>query len=217
VSALGTRLYDLVLERTERAGLTKWRCELLAPLQGRVLEIGAGTGHNLPFYPSAVTELVLVEPDRHMRRRLAIRMRELHIPVAVVPTGAETLPYPDATFDAVVITLVLCSVRDPAAVLSEVRRVLCPSGKLIVIEHVGAEPASRVAELQTRIEPLWRRLAGNCHLTRDTAAQLGRAGFDTSTLLAENLPSAPSLIRSAVRGSLGLRPADHQGSEPHSC
>jgi len=202
VSVASAYLYDLVLTATEAAGLRQWRRELLAPLAGRVLEVGAGTGHNLALYPPGVTELDLVEPDRHMRRRLGARMSQLHVPVTVTAAEAETLPYPDGIFDAVVVTLVLCTVRDPVAVLAELRRVLRPDGQLAIIEHVGAPPGTRTARAQALAEPLWRRIAGNCHLTRDTATTLDEAGFDVSTLAHSTLPAAPSLLRPAIRGLL---------------
>jgi SAM-dependent methyltransferase len=205
VSRVTAALYDRALRRVERAGLGLWRRELLSGLSGRVLEIGAGTGANLDLYPPTVTELVLAEPDPHMRRRLAARAARCGRRASVTAAAGEHLPYPDAHFDAAVSTLVLCSVDDPAAVLRELRRVLRPDGSLVLIEHVRAEPASRRARWQRRLEPAWRRLAGNCHLTRDTAGTLAAASFDLSALVADEMAEAPGIVRPVIRGVLTLR------------
>ncbi|HLI52739.1 MAG TPA: class I SAM-dependent methyltransferase [Acidimicrobiales bacterium] len=202
MNRLAAALYDRALAGVEEAGLRRWRRELLSGLSGRVIEIGAGTGANLDLYPPAVSGLVLVEPDRNMRRRLSARAARHRLTVEVVPDAAEHLPFPDGCFDAAVSTLVLCSAGDPAAVLRELRRVLRPGGTLVVIEHVGAGSGGTRARWQRRIEPAWKRLAGNCHLTRDTAAALADAGFDTSTLVAEDMPRAPGIVRPTIRGVL---------------
>jgi ubiquinone/menaquinone biosynthesis C-methylase UbiE len=209
VNRLAAALYDRALAGTESAGLARWRRGLLAELAGRVLEIGAGTGRNLDHYPAAVTELVLAEPDPHMRHRLQRRAAGSTLPVRVVDASAEDLPFPDGRFDAVVSTLVLCSVRHPQRAAAELRRVLGANGQLVVIEHVAAAPGSRRARWQARLEPAWKRAAGNCHLTRDTASTLVRAGFDPSGLQAEDLPRVPPVLRPSIRGRLataGLPP-----------
>jgi ubiquinone/menaquinone biosynthesis C-methylase UbiE len=204
MNRLVAALYDRAMANLEAAGLSQWRRELLSPLQGRVLEIGAGTGRNLEMYPAAVTELVLAEPDRHMRARLESRARGARPSVEVIEAPAEALPFPDGHFDAAVSTLVLCSVQDPSRAASELRRVIRPGGRLVVIEHVGAEPGSRRARWQAGIEPVWKRVAGNCHLTRNTAATLSEAGFDVAPLKAESMPKAPAVVRPTVRGYLPM-------------
>lgn len=203
MNRLGAALYDRVMENLEARRLGEWRRELLSPLSGRVLEIGAGTGRNLDWYPPAVTELVLTEPDPHMRERLQARARAAGIPLRVIGARAEELPFRDGHFNVVVSTLVLCSVRQPTRVAAELRRVLGEDGHLVVIEHVVAATASSASRWQALIEPVWRRVAGNCHLTRDTAATLGRAGFDTSGLRDEKLPEAPGVVRHMIHGQLG--------------
>ncbi len=139
--------YDRSLKRTEEAGLGEMRRRLLADAAGRVVEIGAGTGVNLDLYPEAVTELVLVEPDPHMAKRLRARLAASSRRATVLEAPAERLPHPDSSFDLAVATLVLCTVPDPAATLAELRRVLVPGGRLALIEHVRAEdpatPAGR--------------------------------------------------------------------------
>jgi len=207
VNRLAAYLYDSVTAGVEAAGLSAWRAELLAGLEGRVLEVGAGTGHNLAAYPPAVSALVLAEPDAGMRARLRSRAARAGRPTSVVAAAAEALPFPAGSFDAAVSTLVLCSVRDPAASVGELRRVLRPGGQLVVVEHVAGPAGSRQAGWQRRVEPLWRHLAGNCRLTRDTAATLA-AGFDTSTLRREDMARAPFLVRPTVRGVLDRRGDD---------
>lgn len=196
-------LYDPLTSGAEAAGLATWRQELLAPLAGTVLEIGAGTGRNLPHYPPAVTRLVLTEPDAAMRSRLCRAMTAVAAPppeVEVLDAPADRLPLPDASVDAVVSTLVLCSVDRPSAALAEIKRVLRPGGRLALVEHVAADAASSTAGWQRRAEPVWRRLAGGCRLTRPTGATLIEAGFTTDEVAADHLPGAAAVLKPALRG-----------------
>ena len=140
-------VYDRMLAGTERAGLMEMRRELLADASGRVLELGAGTGHNLECYTDAVTELVMTEPDPHMARRLRERLASQGRSVAaasVVEASAEDLPFDDGSFDTVVATLVFCTVEDPPRAVAEARRVLVEGGTLLYLEHVRAQ-SSRLA------------------------------------------------------------------------
>lgn len=198
------RIYDRFMRETERACLAAWRAELLAGLAGTVLEVGAGTLANLPYYPPAVTRLVLAEPDRNMRalahRALATQPAATRARVELCDAPAERLPFADASFDAAVCTLVLCSVRDPAAALGEIRRVLRPGGALVFIEHVAAEDDPARYAWQRRIEPVWRPLAGNCHLTRRTAEAIAAAGFALETVHRESLRKSLPFARPSVRG-----------------
>jgi ubiquinone/menaquinone biosynthesis C-methylase UbiE len=197
-------IYDHAMRGMEDAGLGAWRRDLLAPLEGSVLEIGAGTGSNLPFFPPAVTSLVLVEPDRHMRARLLAATSVSDRKVEVISAPAERLPLPDSSFDAVVSALVLCSVRDQAMVLDEIRRVLRPYGSFVFIEHVAATASPRQLRHQRWIEPVWKRVAGNCHLTRSTEEAIESAGFVFETIEQQGLPKAPSMIRPSIRGRARL-------------
>ncbi len=188
------------MEESERACLADWREALLADLSGHVLEIGAGTGRNLDHYPRSIERLVLAEPDRHMRTRLSSMASGHAKHVEVIGAPAQALPVADESFDAVVCTLVLCSVGDVDAVLAEVRRVLKPGGRFLFIEHVAAKGGSRLT-WQRRIEPVWKRLADGCHLTRQTRAAIERAGFDLADVHEESMRKALPIVRPTVRGT----------------
>jgi ubiquinone/menaquinone biosynthesis C-methylase UbiE len=172
-------LYDRLLAPTERSWLGEQRRRLLAGASGEVLEIGGGTGVNLAHYGN-VDRLVVTEPEEPMRRRLEQRARSWARPVVVQDAPAEHLPFADASFDTVVSTLVLCTVRDPSAALAEIGRVLRPGGRLLFIEHVRGE--GRRGRVQQRITPLWRVLAGGCHPDRDTVSAIRRQGLEVSEL-----------------------------------
>ncbi len=192
-------LYDRMMAPVEASGLTAWRRELLEPLRGAVLEIGAGTGRNLGIYSADARPLVLAEPDRHMRAQLQQRAGGAS-QVAVVDAVAECLPFEDASFDNVVSTLVLCSVANPLLALQEIHRVLRPEGSFVFLEHGAATDSPRLLRWQRRIEPVWRLVAGNCHLTRDLEGVIKSAGFAVSTIERAPMTGAPPLVRPTIRG-----------------
>lgn len=199
---IGIRFYDTFLARTEAGGLRDWRRALLSEAEGDVLEIGPGTGLNLQHYPHAgIRHLTLAEPSEGMRAQLSARLEALALPfpTALRPDFANKLPDEDASYDVVVCTLVLCTVPDPAAVLSEVRRVLRPGGRLLFIEHVAAEAGAWVTG-QRLLEPVWRPLAGGCCLTRRSLQAIRDAGFTVDDPVREHLPRAPGFVRPSVRG-----------------
>lgn len=165
-------VYDLFVARAEKRGIAAARASLLAQLEGRTLEIGAGTGLNLRHYPAGA-DVVLTEPDPHMARRARRRGAE------VIEAPADTLPFADASFDTVVSTLVLCTVPDVAAALREIRRVLRPGGRLLFLEHVRAERGSRLERWQDRLHRPWKAFACGCNCNRDLLAELQREGFHT--------------------------------------
>lgn len=153
------------------------RRSLVPQAQGRVLEIGMGTGRNLPFYDrSRLTQLVGVDPALQMHRLAQHRSARAGIAVELMGLSAERLPLPDDSFDTVVCTYTLCSIPDPLAALHEVRRVLKPGGRLLFCEH-GRAPDPVLARWQDRIQPLWMPLAGGCHLDRDVPALLRASGL----------------------------------------
>ena len=153
------------------------RRQLVPQASGRVLEIGMGTGRNLPFYDRArLTQLVGVDPALQMHRLARRRSARAGIDVELVGLSAERLPLPDDSFDTVVCTYTLCSIPDPAAALHEVRRVLKPGGRFLFCEH-GRSSEPGVARWQSRLQPVWQALAGGCHLDRDVPALLREAGL----------------------------------------
>lgn len=173
------RLYALLSPRSDAAGQAEHRRELLAGLHGRVLELGAGNGLNFGHYPGTVAEVVAVEPEPYLRRRARRAAADAPVPVTIVDGVADRLPCGDQSFDAVVASLVLCSVPDQGSALAEVRRVLRPGGELRFYEHV--RPANpRIAARWQRIDDwkIWPRIAGGCHLARDTEDAIRAAGFD---------------------------------------
>lgn len=198
---LTAAIYDRLMRRTEAACLGQWRADLLRDLAGQVLEVGAGTGANLPHYSRSVSRLVLSEPDPHMarelRRKAAARSWER---AEILDASLEALPFPVAEFDAVVATLVLCSVPRLDHALGEIHRVLKPGGRLVFLEHVAAENRPRRLLWQHRIEPVWKRVAGNCHLTRRTADAITAAGFEFLELRRESMRKAWPLVRPTIRG-----------------
>ena len=191
-------LYDRLAAGSERAGLAAQRRRLLAPARGRVLEVGAGTGLNLEHYPVGVTELVLSEPEEPMRRRLEQRVARTTRPASVVAAPAERLPFPDASFDTVVATLVLCTVDEPARALQELRRVLRPGGSLLFLEHVRADDPA-LARWQQRLARPWR-IACGCRCDQPTVALIEAAPFRLDYVERGELPKAPSLARPLASG-----------------
>ena len=158
--------------------VSRQRMKVIPQAQGRVLEIGLGTGLNLPFYDTGrVSELVGVEPSLTMHHLAMKRSRAAGIPVELVGIGAERLPLADHVFETVVSTYTLCTIPDPVMALREVRRVLAPGGRLLFSEH-GKAPDESVRKWQARIQPVWGKFSGGCHLGRDIPAILKEAGFD---------------------------------------
>ena len=192
-------VYDRLMASTERAGLAERRAALIADARGATLEVGAGTGLNLRHYPDAVTELVLTEPDPHMARRLRSRVADAGRPVEVVEFPAERLPLEDARFDTAVVTLVLCTVKEPTQALAEIARVLKPGGRLLFIEHVRAD-ASGLVRWQDRLERPWGWIAGGCHPNRDTVGSLDASALRVESVERGELPKAPPLVKPLVAG-----------------
>lgn len=202
-------LYDRLGAGRERRWLGPRRAALLAGAAGRVLEVGAGTGANLPHY-GEVEELILTEPDPAMRRRLERTADALGPRVRVEACPAEDLPVADGSVDAVVATLALCSVGSQRAALAEMRRVLRPGGRLLFIEHVRAD--GRRGRRQDRVTPIWRRVSAGCHPNRETVAAIRSAGFEITRLERhdEGAPG-PSLARPIVIGAAVRPPDDEPG------
>jgi ubiquinone/menaquinone biosynthesis C-methylase UbiE len=195
-------VYDWLTAPAEGAWLGERREQLLASATGTVLEIGGGTGANLPHYRD-VARVILIEPDPFMRAKLRPKLQAAHVPVEVLDASGEALPYPSSSVDTVVSTFVLCTVADVTTSLAEARRVLRPGGRLLFLEHVRGE--GRVARWQDRLEPIWRRLAGGCHPNRATLAAIEQSGFALAELERFRLPFPPAALMPMVQG-VALRP-----------
>jgi ubiquinone/menaquinone biosynthesis C-methylase UbiE len=163
--------------------------ELIVPLaRGRVLEVGIGTGLNMPFYDkSRVRYIIGVDPALQMHRLAAKRVARAGLDVELVGVTAETIPLEDASIDTVVSTYTLCTIPDAVAALREMRRVLAPGGRLLFCEH-GRAPDENVRRWQTRLTPHWQKVAGGCHLDRDMPALLAAAGFRCNRIETRYLP-----------------------------
>ncbi|MFF1509701.1 class I SAM-dependent methyltransferase [Streptomyces sp. NPDC058326] len=189
-----------------RGGLGDLRAELLAGLSGRVVEIGAGNGLNFAHYPAEVSEVVAVEPEARLRRLAQEGARRAAVPVAVLPDTAEALPFEDASFDAAVASLVLCTVRSVPQSLAELHRVLRPGGELRFFEH-GAAETPGLARVQRGLDrTVWPLLFGGCHTSRAPLASIEAAGFVLGPYRSfdvpekgPRLPSSPCVLGVARR------------------
>jgi SAM-dependent methyltransferase len=186
--------YDPFLARAERLGIAAEREALLRGATGKVLEIGAGTGLNVAHYPAGA-DVTFTEPDPYMARRLRRRGAD------VVEAVAEKLPFPDASFDTVVSTLVLCTVPDVPATLREVRRVLRPDGRLLFLEHVRADPGSSLERWQDRLHGPWHAFACGCNCNRDLLASFSAAGFSVDEVAPRSWRFMPPLVRPVLVGT----------------
>jgi ubiquinone/menaquinone biosynthesis C-methylase UbiE len=169
------RIYTRVAPNLDKKGGAEHRTELLAGLSGRVIEVGAGNGGNFEHYPETVEEVVAVEPEPYLRERAVEAAAKARVPIRILDGEADRLPAGDGEFDAGIASLVLCTVPDQPRALAELHRVIKPGGELRFYEHVAAR--GRRARIHRTIEPVYTRLSGGCHLTRDTGAAIERAGF----------------------------------------
>jgi SAM-dependent methyltransferase len=217
------RFYDRALKATEENGLGAMRKALLVGAQGRVIEVGAGTGVNVDLYGPGIEDLTLVEPDPHMAARLRARLEvgegdppvgrpapgadvaaaRARAPRRLVEAPAESLPFADDTFDTAVATLVLCTIPDPVAAIAELARVLKPGGRLLYIEHVRSDDPDR-ARWQDRLEKPWRFMADGCYCNRDTEANLRASAFEIETVEYGQMPKAMPIVRPLIRGTAVL-------------
>lgn len=176
---LFARLWPRLAHQFDRQGGTEHRRKLVAGLEGRVVEVGAGDGRNFAHYPSTVTEVVAVEPEARLRSLAEEHARRAPVEVRVIDGVAERLPLDAEEFDAGVFSLVLCSVQDPAAALAEIRRVLRPGGRMRYFEHVVASPETMHRRVQRFLDAtIWPRVGGGCHTARDTLASIRQAGLE---------------------------------------
>ncbi|TQJ92483.1 class I SAM-dependent methyltransferase [Streptomyces sp. SLBN-31] len=198
------RRYLKMAVESDRRGGAAHRDRLLAGLTGRVLEVGAGQGRNFPHYPGTVTEVVAVEPDDTLRAVAEKAATSSAVHVTVVPGDASELAAEDGEFDAVVASLVLCSVTDVSGALTEIARVLRPGGQLRFYEHVRS-PHRWAGLLEDAITPLWRLAGGGCHPNRNTEAAIRAAGFTVTEIdrcafsFSPCVPNTLHIIGTAVR------------------
>jgi ubiquinone/menaquinone biosynthesis C-methylase UbiE len=198
---LMAKYYDYMLRDAEEKCLQDWRKTLLQDLSGDVIELGCGTGANLAFYPQTINRLVLTEPNPHMRSQLSVKLIDYtHLSASTLDCSAELIPFPDASFDVVVSTLLLCSVKNPQQALSEIHRVLRPHGKLLFIEHVAASNNPVRLKWQRCIEPVWKMFQCGCHLTRDTEKNILQAGFTLQKITRQSMRGVPAIARPAIWG-----------------
>ena len=193
--------YDLLNSGVE-GRVVPYRKRTAGIAYGDVLEIGGGTGANLPYYPQA-SNITFIEPDRHMVRRLRRNVAGQECDATIVQQVGESLPFADASFDTVVTTLVLCMVRDADAVIREARRVLKPGGAFLFYEHV-LSPRSRGRWWQHKLNPIWKCFTTGCNLNRDLTASIQSAGFRSIEIeafdLSVGLPvTIPNIVGAAYR------------------
>jgi ubiquinone/menaquinone biosynthesis C-methylase UbiE len=172
------RLLDLAMRNRL---LDHYRQRTIETARGLVLEVGVGSGVNLPLYGGAVTRVVGLDPSSELLRLASRRAADVVIPVSLLRASAEHLPLSDSVFDTIVMTWTLCSIPNPIAALTELRRVLKPGGRLIFVEH-GLSPEIRTARWQRRLTPYWKRISGGCHLDRKTDHLIRAAGFQIDAI-----------------------------------
>ena len=182
----------------------KQRAKVVPQAEGRVLELGIGMGLNLGFYDAGkVTSVTGVDPSPELRAIAQAAPRDPRLNVDVEDGTAEALPFEDAGFDCVVCTFTLCSVHTPARALAEARRVLKPGGRFLYCEH-GLSPDPGVAKWQRRVEPVWKAIAGGCHLTRPVTTAIEAAGFKVTRRDSMYLPGAPRIAGWVEWGAAGI-------------
>ncbi|HYH61348.1 MAG TPA: class I SAM-dependent methyltransferase [Solirubrobacterales bacterium] len=200
--------YPKLVGASERAGQAETRRQLLSDATGRTLEIGAGSGFNLPHYTERVTQLVVSEPSPHMREHLHERLESDPPPVGsweLVDAGAEALPFDDASFDTVTGGFIMCSIPDPAAALDEIARVLKPGGRYIFLEHVHAGEGTTLGRFQDLIEVPHRYFAAGCHPNRRTGELIEGSPLEIERLERGEMPRSMPSVRPTIFGA-AVRP-----------
>ncbi len=174
------KIYDAAMKPLEASRFKKIRRDLVEKAEGRVLEIGSGTGINFPYYKNA-RQVDAIEPNPSMSRRADERLRSSRVPIQVHESGAESLPFADDTFDTVVATLVFCTIPEPMKALSEIQRVSKPGARLLFFEHVRMEPAL-LSKTQDLLNPLWEKICDGCQLNRDTLDLIKKSGIEVAQI-----------------------------------
>jgi ubiquinone/menaquinone biosynthesis C-methylase UbiE len=187
---LFARFYARLSVSMESAGVDKRRDALLAGLTGSVIEVGAGNGLNFRHYPGTVTSVLAVEPEQHLRELARVSAGGARVPITVTDGTADRLPADDRSFDAVVASLMLCSVRDQAVALAEMRRVLRPGGELRFMEHIGSQSPGQRRVQRLVDATFWPACFGGCHAGRDTVEAIAAAGFTVTEVTHYRLPDS---------------------------
>ncbi|MET9117588.1 class I SAM-dependent methyltransferase [Streptomyces longwoodensis] len=198
-------MYDKFLSHVEKHGLAEKRAEMLAPAYGRTIELGTGTGLNLPHYPDAVEELILTEPYPPMVAKLEEKIRDNPRRIQLTVAGAERLPFPDNHFDTVAAAMILCTVPDPDVALREIERVLKPGGQYLFLEHVrNRDP--RIARRQDLVQLGWYWFGNECHCNRPTLDTLASSSLEVVDLNETKMPGAWQFIEAMAIGRAVKRP-----------
>jgi len=180
--------------------MMKLRQRYVPQARGRVLEVGIGTGHNLPYYGADVVSVTGIDPAAELTVKARERARRLHCPVDVLELSGESIPADAGAFDTVVCTWTLCSIPDPARALAEIKRVLAPSGRFIFVEHGRADEPGLV-RWQERIEPIWKRIGGGCHLSRPVARLIDAAGLRIEQIETGHVMRGPRIATYMYHGT----------------
>ncbi len=176
MAGLFPKIYDVAMKPLEKTRFEKIRAGLVRKAQGRVLEIGFGTGANFRYYRN-VERVDAIEPNPAMGKQAMKRIRKTRIPIYAYQAKAEELPFPDNSFDTAVATLVFCTIPEPARALQEIRRVSKPGAKLLLFEHVKMDQ-KMMGRAQEALTPIWKKLGDGCHLNRDTLGLVKDSGWD---------------------------------------
>lgn len=196
--------YPIVCGISERAGQREIRRELIEQAGGRTLEVGAGSGLNLPYYTAAVSALVITEPSRHMRRHLRAQLESSPPPVGswqLVDCPGQELPFEDESFETIIATYVHCTIPDPQRALAEFARVLRPGGRYLFLEHVHAGEGTVLGHIQDLVEIPHRYIAAGCHPNRRTETLLSESPFEVERLERGTQPRAFPTVRPTIIGS----------------
>jgi ubiquinone/menaquinone biosynthesis C-methylase UbiE len=200
---LFARWYPIVVGWSENAGQRQTRAELFSTARGTTLEIGAGSGYNLPHYTDAVSQLIVTEPSPHMQNHLQSQLTTDPPPVGswqLVEAGAEQLPFADDTFDTVTAAFVHCTIPDPAAALREIARVLKPGGRYLFLEHVRSPDNRLLAAVQDVVAVPHTWIAAGCHPNRRFTQLLEQSPLDVAELRHGRMPRSSPTVRPTIRG-----------------
>jgi ubiquinone/menaquinone biosynthesis C-methylase UbiE len=208
---LFARIYMRMTSGRRNRGEDEYRERMLAGLRGKVIEVGAGNGLNFPLYPRSVEKVLAVEPEPLLRQAAEEEAKEAPLPIEVVDGVAGNLPVEDGSQDAGVASLVLCSVPDQERALAELRRVIRPGGELRFYEHVVASKPLPARLQRIADATFWPRVAGGCHMARDTAPEIERAGFQIESI--DRFPFSPGAVVPSMPHILGVarRPGSESG------